>query len=137
MSIMLTQAATLSIGGSIIESCASAALTYMEAVLPSSVRLFLSFGNIADDGVTFVPGSDIFKIVVSVDLISGDWTSSNGQAGTMAVSDLSSVQDAVATIQGASEAIAASIGLVSGQPQAILSLSLSKQPLPPIQTTAS
>jgi hypothetical protein len=45
MSITLSQAATMSINGSPVESDANASLYYMEFSFSSSVRLFYGFGR--------------------------------------------------------------------------------------------
>ena len=79
MSITLATIAALSINGAVQESDANAALTYMEVTFPTTMRLFFTYGNMS--GGVFTPGTQLAKVIVTVNLQTSLWSSSNGLSG--------------------------------------------------------
>lgn len=113
MTIALSQPATLNVGGAPVEMDASAALVYLELTVPSTVRLFFSFGNV-DQSNNFTAGQEIPRVVVTVDLTTGNWTSTNGLSGTLPGQVLASMQQTVATVQSNSETLVTLTGTIVG-----------------------
>jgi hypothetical protein len=113
MSITLSSLASLSIGGIAIESDANSALTYIELTsFPRSVRLFFSFG--ATTGQLFAAGPTIPKVIVTVDLVTGVWTSSNGLSGTLGAAGLQALQTVTLNLRNGLENFAVNQNIVAG-----------------------
>ena len=112
MSITLTNPTTLSINGLTVESDANAALTYMEVVYPTQVRLFYSYGSTS--GQVFTPGSTVGKVIVTVNLVTGAWTSTSGTSGTMSGAGLTALQNAAINLQNAFENFAVNNSIIAG-----------------------
>lgn len=111
MSITLTNAASASIGGTTVESDANAAVTYFEMGYPDSLRVFVSYGNTV--GQVFNSGATLPKVVVTINLKDGTWTSSNGLSGTLTGPQLTSAQAIALSIRNSLESLVAA-GIVPG-----------------------
>jgi hypothetical protein len=112
MSITLTQIASMSIGGVAIESDANAALTYMEVSYPNSLRLFFGYGTTA--GQSFSAGANLPRVIVTLNLATGAWSSSNGLSGTLLSSGLTTLQTALLNMQNGLETFAVNQNIIPG-----------------------
>jgi hypothetical protein len=111
MSISLTNVATASISGTTVESDANAAVTYFEMAYPDSLRVYFSYGTTA--GQVFTPGTTLPKVVQTINLNTGAWTSSNGLSGTLTSPQLSAAQGYALSIRNGLETLAA-VAVVPG-----------------------
>jgi hypothetical protein len=80
MSITLTNQLAITAGGVPQETDAASAATYMEVSWPNNLRIFFRTGNVV--GGAFVPGNIGDAVVVTIDLSTGAWASTNGLTGT-------------------------------------------------------
>ena len=112
MSITLSQAASLNINGSVVESDANAALYYMEVNFPSAVRLFYAFGTTS--GQSFTAGSQVPQVIIDLNLHTGAWTSNNGLSGTVSGGGFTTAQGDFAALANLAETLAVSTGVVIG-----------------------
>lgn len=112
MSITLAQIASMSIGGVAIESDANAALTYMEVSYPNSLRLFFGYGTTS--GQSFSVGTNLPRVVVTLNLATGAWSSSNGLSGTLLSSGLTTLQTALLNMQNGLETFAVNQNILPG-----------------------
>lgn len=112
MSITLSQLASMSIGGVVTESNANAALVYMEIGFPNIVKLFFNYGNTAAQ--VFSAGSSLPKIIVTMDLKTGKWSSSSGLAGTLIPASLLLLQTATLNLRNGLENFAVNNAIVAG-----------------------
>ena len=112
MSITLTNSAVLSINGAVAESDANATLFYVELNFPSSVRLFYGYGTTV--GSVFTPGTQVPKIVVTLNLITGVWSSSNGLSGTASGAGFTALQTDVLALANDAESFATANSVVIG-----------------------
>jgi hypothetical protein len=104
MSISLTTTATVSVGGTTIETDANLALTYAEIVFPTSIRLFFNYGTTAAQ--TFAKGTVVPQIIVTMSLHDGTWTSNNGLSGTALSAGLTSLQTGLLALRNGFETFA-------------------------------
>jgi hypothetical protein len=111
MSITLTNTASAAIGGTTVESDLNAACTYFEMGYPDSLRVFISYGNTA--GQVFTPGAVLPKVVITIDLKLGGWSSTNGLSGILTTPQLTSMQTIALNIRNGLETLVAS-GVVPG-----------------------
>jgi hypothetical protein len=112
MSITLTQIASMSIGGVAIESDANAALTYMEVSYPNNLRLFFGYGTTT--GQSFSSGTNLPKVIVTLNVATGAWSSSNGLSGTLLSSGLTTLQTALLNMQNGLETFAVNQNITPG-----------------------
>lgn len=112
MSITLTSAATAVFNGVTEETDANAAVTYVELAYPNSLRIFITFGNTS--GETFTPGSVLPKVIITVSLITGTWTTTTGLSGTLSGAALTSAQTVALNLQNALETFAVNNSIVVG-----------------------
>ena len=112
MSITLNNVATVSIGGSTVESDANAAATYMEVSFPNSVRLFFDYGTTV--GQAFTSGTRVGRVEVIIDLITGDWKASNGTSGTMGGAALTNLNSTVRGWRNSAESFAVNNSIIPG-----------------------
>ena len=112
MSITLTNAAVLNINGAVAESDANATLFYLELNFPSSVKLFYGYGTTV--GSVFTPGTQVPKIVVTLNLITGVWSSSNGLSGTASGAGFTALQTDVLALANDAESFATANSVVIG-----------------------
>ena len=112
MSITLTNSAVLNINGAVAESDANATLFYVELNFPSSVRLFYGYGTTV--GSVFTPGTQVPKIVVTLNLITGVWSSSNGLSGTASGAGFTALQTDVLALVNDAESFATANSVVVG-----------------------
>ena len=112
MSITLSQAASLNINGSVVESDANVALYYMEVNFPCAVRLFYAFGTTS--GQSFTAGSQVPRVIVNLNLHTGVWTSSNGLSGTVSGGGFTTAQGDFVTLANLAETLAVNTGVISG-----------------------
>jgi hypothetical protein len=112
MSITLTNAAILSINGAVAESDANAEFYYLELSFPSSVRLFYGFGTPV--GSTFTPGTQLPKVIVTLNLVTGAWTSTNGLSGTVSGAGFTAVQNDFLALVNIAETFAVNNNIVVG-----------------------
>jgi len=112
MSITLTNAAVLSINGAVTESDANASLYYFELSFPNSVRLFYGFGTTV--GSVFTPGTQLPKVIVTLNLVTGAWTSTNGLSGTVSGAGFTAVQNDFLALVNIAETFAVNNSLVVG-----------------------
>jgi hypothetical protein len=111
--ITLTNTATASIGGTTVESDAAAAITYFELAYPDSLRIFTSYGTFVASPPVFTPGAVLPKVITTVNLNNGIWSSSNGLSGTLTGGQLTSMQTVALSIRNGLESLIAS-GVVPG-----------------------
>jgi hypothetical protein len=111
MSITLTNSATVAEGGNTIETDLNAAVAYFEMSYPSSLRIFIAYGNTT--GQAFAAGQTVPKIVVTINLATGVWTSSNGLGGTLTAPQLTAIQNTALAIRNGLETMAA-LGIAPG-----------------------
>ena len=112
MSITLGTLASMSIGGTVIESDANAALSYMEVSFPGAVRLFFGFGTTTAQ--VFAPGAQLPKVIVTLSLHDGTWTGNNGTSGTLLTAGLTSLQTALLGLRNGLELFATANNVVVG-----------------------
>jgi hypothetical protein len=112
MSITLTNAAVLSINGAVAESDANAELYYLELSFPSSVRLFYGFGTAV--GSVFTPGTQLPNVIVTVNLLTGVWASTNGLSGTASGAGFTAVQNDFLALVNIAETFAVNNNIVVG-----------------------
>jgi hypothetical protein len=114
MSITLATIATLSINGAVQESDANAALMYMEVTFPTTMRLFFTYGNMS--GGIFTPGTQLNKVIVTVDLQTSVWSSNTGLSGAFSANAVSwaSFLNSLLSIQNAGESVAVSASVIPG-----------------------
>jgi len=112
VSITLSQAASLNINGSVVESDANAALYYMEVNFPGEVRLFYAFGTTS--GQSFTAGAQVPRVIINLNLHTGVWTSSNGLSGTVSGGGFTTAQGDFVTLANLAETLAVNAGVISG-----------------------
>jgi hypothetical protein len=112
MSITLSNAAVVSIGGSTVESDANSAATYMEVSFPNIIRLYFDYGTTA--GQVFTPGVRVGRVIVSIDLVTGIWSGSNGTSGTLVGAALTNLQATVKGWRNAAETFAVNQNVLPG-----------------------
>jgi len=111
MSITLTNPATVAVNGVTAESDANTAVTYLELLYPFSLRIFVSYGTTT--GQVFAPGTVLPKVIITISLHDGTWSSSNGLSGTLSPAQLSNMQAEALNIRNGLESLIAS-GITPG-----------------------
>lgn len=112
MSITLSQLASMSMGGAVTESDANAALAYMEIAYPYIVKLIFAYGNTTAQ--TFAAGATMPKIVVTISLQTGIWSSNTGLSGTLLAAGLIALRTAVLNVRNGLESFAVNNAIVAG-----------------------
>jgi hypothetical protein len=112
MSITLTNSAVLNINGAVAESDANATLFYVELNFPSSVRLFYGYGTTV--GSVFTPGTQVPRIIVTLSLITGVWSSNTGLSGTASGAGFTALQTDVLALVNDAESFATANSVVVG-----------------------
>ena len=112
MSITLTNSAVLNINGAVAESDANATLFYVELNFPSSVRLFYGYGTTV--GSVFTPGTQVPRIIVTLSLITGVWSSNTGLSGTASGAGFTALQTDVLALANDAESFATANSVVIG-----------------------
>jgi hypothetical protein len=112
MSITLTNSAVLNINGAVAESDANATLFYLELNFPSSVKLFYGYGTTV--GSVFAQGTHVPKVIVTLSLITGVWTSDNGLSGTASGAGFTALQTDALALANDAESFAIGIGATVG-----------------------
>lgn len=112
MSITLTNAASLSLNGSTIESDANSAAVYMEVPFPDTVRLVFAYGTTA--GQTFTQGSNLGQVSVSISLVTGKWISTNGLSGTLGGGALTTFKSTITGWRNSAETFAVNNSVIVG-----------------------
>jgi len=121
MSITLTNAAVLNINGAVAESDPNASLYYMEISFIAGTtgiqaRLFYGYG--ATSGQTFSPGNSgsslIPKVIVTVNLVTGAWSSNTGLSGTVSGAGFTAVQNDILALANIAETFAVNNNIIDG-----------------------
>ncbi len=114
MPITLTNPVVVSQGSNTIESDASAAANHIELNLDQGLAIIRFKNGTLAGGIftagTVAPGN----VVVTINLITGDWTSSTGQSGTLSGVALQTGQQQVETYANGVESFATSQGIIPG-----------------------
>lgn len=111
MSITLNVPASVAVNGVTVEADVNAAVTYFELSYPSSIKIFTSYGTTA--GQVFTSGTVLPKVVITINLHDGTWSSSNGLSGTLSGAQLTNMQTTALNIRNGLEGLIA-LGITPG-----------------------
>jgi hypothetical protein len=110
--INLQNAAILSVNGAVEESDPQAALYYYEVSFPTQVRLFYGYG--AATATSFTPGSQVPKVIVSLNLQTGFWQSNTGLTGAVSGAGFTTAQSDFLALENMAETFVTNAGVIVG-----------------------
>lgn len=112
MSITLTNAATINLNGATAESDANAAATAMNVTFPTAITITFAYGTTS--GQNFTPGTKIATVDVTINLVTGAWSATNGVSGTLSPGALTSFKSTVTGWRNSTETFAVNNNILIG-----------------------
>jgi len=114
MTITLTSPETASVGGSVVETDASAACTGINIDFIQQL-ITITLQNGTTSGQTFTPGKSLANpILLTISMATGAWQTNTGLSGTFNAASLASILSIFLGLRNQAEAFALQAAIIAG-----------------------